>query len=106
MSAYEELEKARQQWIKQDEPLIKESETPQLILRYKDSVSSVLEKRNPDSYFFVRDAGDRFGFSELLVNQLMKFAYERGIEAGKSQGSASGYDAAMKEVADKLGFER
>ena len=106
MSAYEELEKARQEWIKQDGPLIKEGEVPQFLLRYKDSVSSILTERNPDSYFYMRNKADQFGFSERLVNRLMKFCYERGIEAGELTGRAKGYGVAMEEVASKLGFER
>lgn len=105
MPQYEELEKARAEWIKQDEPLLKEGETPQLILRYKDSILSILEKRNSDKYYTLR-RGDKFGFSELVVNQLMKFAYERGLESGHTVGYNKGRDAAMEDVAQKLGLSQ
>ena len=40
--------------------------------------------------------------SEDMVNQLMKFAFERGFDAGKEIGSYEGYDKAKDEIREKL----
>lgn len=89
---------------KEDEVLLKEGETPQFILRYKATISGILQKRDPNQYYFVEKPG-KFGFSERMVNQLMKFAYERGVEHSKQKGFEKGWDAAMKDVAEKLGLD-
>jgi len=104
MSQFDELQKAMEEWEKQDIKLLKVSETPQLLLRYKTSISSILNKVDKEKYYTFSGSEEKFGFSELMVNQLMKFAFERGVESGINQGKPIGYDTAMKEIAGKLGF--
>lgn len=100
MSQFDELQKAMEEWEKQDFKLLKVSETPQLLLRYKQSISTILSKMDAEKYYTFRDSKEQFGFSELMVNQLMKFAFERGVESGINQGKPIGYDTAMKEIAE------
>lgn len=74
----EELDKFAQE-IK---PLVKPGDIPQYILWWKSGVSDNLIKLDSEKYYFIQ-SGQKFGFSEAMVNELMKFAYERGIDAGK-----------------------
>ena len=90
----EEMEKS---WAEIDRPLLKVGETPQLILRYKASILRLLQEKDPE-LFYTFSAGERFGFSECAVNQLMKFAFERGSHYGKLEG----YAAARNEILDKI----
>lgn len=87
-----------------DERLLIEEQPSQTLLRYKMTISSILNKRDPQKYYYLRADSDKFAMSELMVNQLMKFAFERGFEAGKRLGSNEGYDNAMQEVKNRLGF--
>jgi len=90
----EEMEKS---WAEVDHQFLKVEETPQLILRYKASILRLLKEKDPES-FYTFSAGGRFGFSECAVNQLMKFAFERGQHYGKIEGCAK----ARNEILDKI----
>ena len=87
------------------EPKLNKKEVSQDILFWKMGCCEVLEKRDVKDFYTIRQ-NEKFGFSELLVNELMQFAYERGLEQGIRQGEIKGHNDAMKEVADKLGFSQ
>lgn len=76
----------------------------QRILHLKSDWSGALERIDKEKFFTFR-AGDKFGFGELMVNQLMTLAYAQGRIDGKDPAYQAGYDAAMKDVAAKLGLE-
>jgi hypothetical protein len=80
-----------------DEKLLNEGVPSQMLLRYKMTISSILEKRDKNKYYSLRSK-DKFAMSECTVNQLMKFAFERGYESGKKAGSYEGYDKARDEI--------
>jgi hypothetical protein len=84
-----------------DEKLLKEGTPSQMLLRYKMTISSILQKRDKEKYYCV-ESFHKFGMSEDMVNQLMKFAFERGFAAGKQTGSYEGYDKAKYEIREKL----
>ena len=91
------------EWATFDKPLLKNEEpTPQIALRWKASISRILIEKNENEYHFVRDAKQRFGFSERLVNQLMKFAYERGKKEGFDEGKRKGEKEANDSIRDEL----
>lgn len=85
------------------QPKLKIGETPQFLLHWKTGLITILEAKDKDEYYCVR-SGEKFGISERMVDQMMKFCYEQGTENGIRQGEFKGYETAMKEVADKLGF--
>ena len=89
------------QYEEVDEKLLKEGTPSQTLLRYKMTISSILQKRDKEKYYYVQSF-HKFGMSEQMVNQLMKFAFERGFDAGKEIGSYEGYDKAKYEIRDKL----
>ena len=89
------------QYEEVDEKLLKEGTPSQMLLRYKMTISSILQKRDKEKYYYVQSF-HKFGMSEQMVNQLMKFAFERGFDAGKEIGSYEGYDKAKYEIRDKL----
>ena len=89
------------QYEEVDEKLLKEGTPSQMLLRYKMTISSILQKRDKEKYYCV-ECSHKFGMSEDMVNQLMKFAFERGFDAGKEIGSYEGYDKAKYEIRDKL----
>ena len=84
-----------------DEKLLKEGTPSQTLLRYKMTISSILQKRDKEKYYYV-ESFHKFGMSEQMVNQLMKFAFERGFEAGKEVGINEGYSEAKDHVREKL----
>jgi hypothetical protein len=75
----------------------------QPILRYKSDWAHCLDKQAEGCETF-RAYGDKFGFSEKFVNQLMWLAHKKGVEEGKRQGERVGWDNAMDDVAKKLGY--
>jgi hypothetical protein len=85
------------QYEEVDEKLLNEGVLSQMLLRYKMTISSILEKRDKNKYYSLQ-SGDKFAMSECTVNQLMKFAFERGFDAGKQVGSDEGYDKARYEI--------
>ena len=89
------------QYEEVDEKLLKEGTPSQMLLRYKMTISSILQKRDKEKYYYVQSF-HKFGMSEQMVNQLMKFAFERGFDAGKQTGSLEGYDKAKYEIREKL----
>ena len=89
------------EYEKTDEKLLREGTPSQMLLRYKMTISSILQKRDKEKYYYVQSF-HKFGMSEQMVNQLMKFAFERGFDAGKEIGSYEGYDKAKYEIRDKL----
>lgn len=48
--------------------------------------------------------GDRFGFSERLVNVLMQYAYDLGAKGIDKRSFEQGYAAAWSDVAKRLGL--
>lgn len=74
----------------------------QYILGCKSDWSGVLETLG-DEYYYVRH-GDKFGLSEMMVNQLMTLAYNKGRNDAKEPHYDAGYNKAMQDVAHKLGF--
>ena len=89
------------EYEKTDEKLLREGTPSQMLLRYKMTISSILQKRDKEKYYCV-ECSHKFGMSEDMVNQLMKFAFERGFDAGKQTGSLEGYDKAKYEIREKL----
>lgn len=57
-------------------------EIPQHILWKKMAIVQLLQKQDSQKYYSFSQ-GEKFGFSEVLVNQLMKFCYEEGLRIGK-----------------------
>ena len=105
MTAFEQYEHNRQQHSKELKLIFKVVEPQQFTLAFKDSLSVILNEMDKEKYYFVRGHGGAFGFSELMVNQLMEFMYNTGKEHGISQGKTIGWDCAMDDVANKLGFD-
>ena len=79
------------------------NEIPQNVLAIKSHVCHILQKDNPEKYYTIRE-GECFGISEMLVNQLMVHAFEKGRQAGFSEGKDAGYEAAMADVKEDLGL--
>jgi hypothetical protein len=104
MSPHEQYQQNRQQHINELKPLFKVVDPQQFTLAFKDSLSVILEEMDKEKYYCVR-SGNKFGLSEMMVNQLMEFMYAKGKEHGISQGKTTGYSNAMKDVAEKLGFD-
>lgn len=76
----------------------------QKFLHMKAAWTAVLEKIDAEKYYYVRK-GDKFGFSEQMVNQLLVLAYTKGVLESSESQRQRGYADAMKDVATKLGFE-
>lgn len=72
----------------------------QHIIKWKSAVSTLLEEK--DDKYHVVGKDDTFGFNEVMVNQLMLFAYKKGRRSVDQNSFDAGYHKAMTEVADKL----
>jgi len=81
---------------------VKPKEVEQHVLHLKAIGSKALE--NGDDCYTFR-SGDKFGFSERFVNQLMQFAFDQGRKDIDKESFAAGYDQCWKEVLDKLGID-
>ncbi len=77
-------------------------ETPQHILWAKTVITDILKKEDNSKYYTLMGFGNKFGFSELLVNKLMHYCYNQGYKAGKESGEKTGYDKAREEIIDKI----
>ena len=82
--------------IREATPFVKEHmETDiwklQHILNRKGAWSGVLETLNKEDFYYVR-SGQKFGFSEKMVNQLMTLSYKQGMIDGKTSSYNAGYD--------------
>jgi hypothetical protein len=53
----------------------------------------------------LRDSQSKIQVNELWMNALCQMCYELGSKAVDKTSYDAGYEAAMKEVANKLGFE-
>jgi len=75
-------------------------EVGQNILHLKAIGSKAFE--NEDECF-VFNSGDKFGFSERLVNQLMQFAFDQGRKDIDEKSFNIGHEQCWQEVIGKLG---
>lgn len=105
MDSHEAYESYRREVKRCAEKVDGPMEPSQAALWLKMIVIEALEGTHDDYYTF-RD-GERFGFSERLVNQLIEFALRRGTDMvfhEKAQKAAfqAGYDQARREVAAAL----
>ena len=73
MTAFEQYQHNRELHIKELKSSFKVVEPQQFTLAFKDSLSVILTEMDEEKYYFVRDNSGKFGFSELMVNQLMEF---------------------------------
>lgn len=100
-----------ERWEKEDKPWFDANLCPDIIgkcqylLRCKSSWIALLQKVNKETYFTFHDDKRRFGISETIVNQLMHLAYQKGLQHNNQKDYQKGYDAAMKDVAQKLGLD-
>jgi hypothetical protein len=77
-------------------------EIPQHILWMKAVLTEILTKKNKEKFYTISAPKEKFGFSEHLVNELMRYAYERGYESGLEAGKVMGREEFSKEVKKKL----
>lgn len=64
-------------------PRLKDKEEiPQHILWKKMAIVQLLQRQDSQKYYSFSQ-GEKFGLSESIVNQLMKFCYEEGVRNGK-----------------------
>lgn len=77
------LQKEIDEFARELAPRLKDKEEiPQHILWKKMAIISLLQKQDSKKYYSFSQ-GEKFGLSENIVNQLMKFCYEEGIRNGK-----------------------
>lgn len=76
-------------------------EIGQNILMLKAVAIEKLEKDNKEGCFTFK-AGEKFGFSEILVNHLMQYAYVAGRRDIDKKSYDTGRDVMRKEMLDLL----
>ena len=74
------LQKTEENAVNYCAKLLPKDETPQDILFWKLGVLRLLEMQDKENFYTLRH-GDKFGFSELLVNKLMQFSLRARIGA-------------------------
>lgn len=82
--------------------LVEPKDIDQHILWLKAAITE--KHKVEDDKIFTFTADNKFGFSENYVNLLMQYAYNAGAKAIDEKSFELGHDAAMQEVAKKLGF--
>jgi len=75
-------------------------EVSQQVLQLKAIGSEAFE--NDDNHYTF-SSGDKFGFSEQFVNQLMQFAFDQGRKDVDEKSFNAGHNQCWQEVMNNLG---